>query len=138
MKRITAVIVGFIAGMILVSLGHMLSTINHPPPADLSIHDKEGLDTYIKSMPLTAYLFVVLSHFLASLIGSFVAARISDQYKFYFGLFVGALFVIATISSNLSLPRSPKFVILDIGLALVATYLGAKLGSQSRSIKNLE
>ncbi len=131
MKRIIGIIVGFILGIIIVSGGHMLSTLNYPPPSDLIIHDKEALRNYIQNMPNSAVSFVILSHFLGSFFGSFVSAKISNDYKFYIGLFVGSLFIIATIANNLNMPHSLNFGILDISLTVIAAYFGARMGSKN-------
>lgn len=130
MRRIIAVVVGFIAGMVLVLIGSLIIRELHPMPEDLNIHDHERLLDWKKSIPNKLLMIEIIFHVLAGFLSSFLAARIADSYKFYIGIFIGLLFVVSTIVNAFSLPHSFWMTALDIFGVLIFVYLGAKLGSR--------
>ena len=128
-KRALSVITGLIVGTIVVSIGHMACSGINPPPVGLNINDVEGMANYIQSMPTSALSVLITAHVMATFIASWIAARISDAFSFYFGLFVGAVFIVSSIVYDVSLPHPSWMVITDLILTIIATYCGAKLGA---------
>ena len=133
MRRIIAILVGFIIGMILVMIAHIVVRNLHPMPADLNIHDREGLLDWKRSIPYKVILIEVSFHIVAGFSAAFLAARITDQNKFYIGLFIGLLFVFSTIANVFSFPHSFWMAVFDVFGVIIFAYLGARIGSGSSS-----
>ena len=105
----------------------------YPPPQDLNFHDKEGILAHMQSLPDKAFIMVIVAHTLSTLAGAFVAARIAPNHKIYYGIFVGALFVVASLSMIMSVPHPRWMILTDILLVTLLAYLGAKLGSKGNA-----
>ena len=131
MKKVIGIIVGFVLGLIIVGVGHVISSGMYPPPEDLNINDQEMLIEYIQGMPTKAIVFVIFSHAMAGFFSAFIAARLSDEYKLYVGYFVGVLFVISTVVNAFSLPHSFAVAGIDIFSTIFLAFLGARLGARS-------
>lgn len=132
LRRVGAILAGLFAGFVIVGTIQMISGYLYPPPDDLNFHDKEGILIHMQSLPTMAFVIVILAHVIGTFVGAFISARITDAYKFYFGLFVGALFVVATISNLLMMPHPTWMIGTDILLTIGAAYLGARIGSRPK------
>ncbi|MBT8229404.1 MAG: hypothetical protein KJO50_04035 [Bacteroidia bacterium] len=133
MRKIIAIVVGFFAGMLLVSAGHILSSLMHPLPEDLNINDTEGLLAHIQAMPVKVILLIICFHIIAGFISSFLASRIADSHQLYIGFFVGLLFIVSTVSNAFRFPHSFWMTALDIFGVILFVFLGARMGSKSSS-----
>lgn len=129
-QRILAVILGFFTGFVLVILVQMISAKLYPPPEDLLTQDVEALKRYFTALPGPARIIILAAHVLGAFGGSFVASKFANSYKFYIGLIVGFILLIASISSNLGSYVPALIFILDTLLTIGAMLLGARLGSK--------
>ena len=128
LKRILAVILGFVSGFVTVGLIQTISAQMYPPPGDLIIQDNEALEAYFYSLPHKARYIIMLAHVVGCFIGAYIAAKLSDKYKFYMGLLVGVVMFVASFSYNLASFCPRGIFIIDLGLCILAVYLGARLG----------
>jgi hypothetical protein len=73
-RKISAVVLGVVVAVILItaieSLGHMV----YPPPNDLDPADTEALQAYVMNAPIAALLLVMSAWIIATLAGGLLAA----------------------------------------------------------------
>jgi len=125
-RSVLAVLAGTIVAMILISVVEAISSTLYPPPPGLDMNDHEGMRQHIGSLPIGAFLLVLGGWALGAAAGAWVAARLAGRAGLVHGLIVGALFLLAAISTMLMLPH-PAWMWVGAVVALVGcSYLGAR------------
>jgi len=131
-KRVLAVILGFVTGFVLVTLIQSISAGMYPPPEDLIAQDTEALKAYFSSLPTKARYIILAAHAIGCFGAAYITSKFADNYKFYLGLLVGLMMLVAGASYNLA-SYSPIWAFAaDIISSLCFAYLGAKWGSFSQ------
>lgn len=108
-RKILAVVVALIVavGIIwLVEMGN--SMIVMPPSADV-INDPAKLRDFMATVPMTAYVVVLVGYVIASFAGGFIVTKMARQVSSGTALpiIVGALLMIAFILNLVMLPGQP-------------------------------
>jgi len=109
-RTILALVGGLLTGFCLVMLGHLLTFLVFPMPANLNWEDQDAMAAYIATMPDSAFLLVLLSHALGPLGGGCVAALIAKRGKVLHALVVGLFFFIGGLENLREYPRQPLWV----------------------------
>lgn len=128
LRNILAVIAGAILGsfvnMSLIEIGHYVIAL--PEGADVSTY--EALKASMSSFGPEQFIFPFLAHALGTLVGAYIAAKISVGNKLRAALIVGVLFLIGGITNCFLLPAPVWFMAVDILFAYIPmAYLGWKL-----------
>lgn len=129
-RRIGAVIFGFIAGFFIFVLIQGIIASKFPPETAFNANDTEAMTAYFRSLPDKFFLYILAAHSLASLVASFLGAKVADKYKLYLGLLVGGMFLVAAITYIMTIPTPSWMLIADPLIIMVFSFLGAKLGSR--------
>lgn len=120
---IVGIAVAIVTVMLLQKIGHMA----FPPPADLDVEDTRSMMDYVRSMPVAALLFVLVSYIFAAFDGTFVACWIGHAKPVIFALIIGVLMLVATISNLIMIPHPLWFsitaVVGIIAAASAAAYM---------------
>ncbi len=126
-KNILAVLLGMISGMI-VNMGLVkLGTILLPIP-NVSSDDLEALKAAMPNLSFKYFIFPFMAHAFGTLVGAFVTASLSTNYKMTMSLIIGAFFLLGGISMVIMMPSPWWFNILDLVVAYFPmAYLGAQL-----------
>ena len=126
-RTILAVILGVIAMSICVGavewIGHQL----YPLPAGLDFKNPETLKGFIAQLPVAALLFVLAGWTLGSLVGGYIAARISRLHKRGAALSIGIAMILLVIMNMLMIPHPLWISVLDVTLPMPFALLGRKL-----------
>jgi len=126
-RTILAVILGVIAMSICVGavewIGHQL----YPLPAGLDFKNPETLKGFIAQLPVAALLFVLAGWTLGSLVGGYIAARISRLHKRGAALSIGIAMVLLVIMNMLMIPHPLWISVLGVTLPVPFALLGRKL-----------
>jgi hypothetical protein len=127
-KNILAVIAGVIIGSI-VNMGILElgpSVIPTPEGFDNSSMDK--LAETIHLLTPINYITVFLAHGLGTLVGAFIAAKISTTCKMVFSFVIGAWFLLGGIAMLFMIPSPILYTIIDlIGAYIPMAWIGWKL-----------
>ena len=124
-KLVLAVLLGAIIGGIVNMALIMLSSSIVPLPEGINPADMNSLAENIHLFKPINFLMPFLAHALGTLVGAIIAGLIAPQYKLYFSLAIGFLFLWGGIDMSMQLDAPLWFDILDIGLAyLPMGYLG--------------
>ena len=129
---IVAVIVGlFIGGTVNLGTG-MLNVLIFPMPDGVSWNDSEAINEWIKDLPQSAFILVLVAHVSQAFVGGFVAALIAKRNMMCVAIAVGVLSLAAGIMNLLMIP-APSWLWVEIPLYLVAAWVAGKLVVSMRS-----
>lgn len=124
-RNVLAVIAGLLAGSLLNGLIINFSGSVIPLPEGSDPSTTEGLQAAILLYEPKHFLFPFLAHALGTLVGAFVAAKISPNYGFKLAMVVGLFYLAAGIYMVIILPSPLWFDILDLAVAYFPmAYLG--------------
>jgi uncharacterized membrane-anchored protein len=96
-------------------------------------NDPAAFNEFIKSIPLSALIVVVVVWGVAAFAGSWVATSLAPSRKIAFGLLIGVMVLVGTIGNLLSIPHPVWMWVVGIAEALPAAYLGARLARGRRA-----
>ena len=134
LRNILAVIAGLVIGGIVNMSLIMISGSIVAPPEGADVTTMEGLERSMHLFQPRHFLFPFLAHALGSLIGAFIAAKISAGNKMRFALTIGFVFFFGGITNSVMLPAPTWFIIADLTLAYVPmAWLGGRLGGAGKS-----
>ena len=128
-RKISAVVLGVVVAVILIttieSLGHMV----YPPPNDLDPANTEALQAYVMNAPIAALLLVISAWIIATLAGGLLACFIARESPMVYASIVGGLVLLGTIMNLFAIPHPLWFSITAV-LAVIATiFITGRLGS---------
>ena len=127
MRDIIAVLVGWIVGMAANgAVVYLNSVVLYPMPDGVTFNDKEGFAAYIETLPLTAFVIVVVAHLSQAFFGGLVAAKISKKRPLTVAMIIGSLSLIGGYINMQSIPL-PTWMWIEMPLYLVFAWLAADL-----------
>ncbi len=125
LRSIVAVVAGVILGSVVNMALIMASGYVIPPPAGADMTTAEGLSAAMHLMEPRHFLFPFLAHALGTLVGAFVAAKVSRSHKLLSAGIVGVIFLAGGIMASQMIPSPTWFIALDlIGAYLPFAWLG--------------
>lgn len=129
-RNILATIAGFIIGSIVNMALVAVSGKIIPLPADLNNNTAEGLAAGMHLMEPKHFVFPFLAHALGTLVGAFIATKLSNPKTIIGPMVIGILFLAGGISMVFMVPNAPMwFNSIDLILAYIPmAYLGYVLG----------
>jgi hypothetical protein len=113
-RCIVAVICGVIAGSALNMAVIMLSWKLFPLPEGANMSDPATMATYVQSLPLPAFLLILVAHAGGALVGGWVAALITRRAPLVLGAIVGGFFLLGGIVNVMSIPSPVWFAVVDL------------------------
>jgi MFS family permease len=120
-----AVLAGILSGGLVISLIEMASP--HTPPAGLNLNDAEKLGAWIATLPISAFLILMLAYFLGSAVGGYVANRVAAKSHYRPALIVGFGLFVAGIMNLIAIPHPLWFSITSSLIYFVGAWIGGKL-----------
>ncbi len=126
-KQILAVIVGVIVGGFTIYGIESINMVRFPWPEDLSMEDKEAFAEYVSSLPVDAFITVIIAHLVGSFIAGFVCSKITPNKKLLLGTICGVLFLAGGIMNLVMIPHPLWFMVADLLVFVPFAWLGAKL-----------
>jgi ACR3 family arsenite efflux pump ArsB len=130
LRRIGAVIAGMIVAFLIVQAAEWIAHMMYPPPARISWNDLAQVKAYVTSLPLSALLVVLTGWLIATVVATWVAARIAGRP--IPGYIVGALLLCAGIANAFMIPQPVWFSIASFVIYIAATWVGARAGAPAR------
>ena len=88
--------------------------------------DAATMKAYIQSLPLPAFLVILVAHAGGALVGGLVAALIARRSPLILGAIVGGFFMVGGIMNAMSLPAPLWFAVIDLILYVPCGIVGAK------------
>lgn len=126
-------IVGSIVNMGLIFLGNALI----PLPDGIDPTNLDSLRAQIDNFELQHFIFPFLAHALGTLVGAFLAAKLSTRHPLLMAMIVGIFFLAGGISNVFSIGGPAWFIALDLIVAyLPMAWLGWFLAGKPTDQKN--
>ncbi len=130
-RNFLAVAVGFVIGSIVNILLIELGGRVVPLPECIDTTTPEGLVEAKSLLKPQHFIFPFIAHAVGTLVGAFLAAKIVVEKKMFFGLTVGAVFLVGGILAAIMIKGPVWFTVLDLVFAyLPLAWLGAKIGGR--------
>ena len=126
-RNIIAVIIGIVAAGIATYFVESINTRLFPLPDDLNLQDIEAMKEHVASLPATAFIIVLIAHFIGALFGGLVSAKIAASYQMKVALFVGAFVLIMGLINLFMIPHPIWFMVVDIFMYLPGAYAGYRI-----------
>lgn len=96
-----------------------------PMPEGMDMMDPEQMKAYMATLPLAAYLVVLVAHVGQAGLGGWVAARVAGRNPYALAGLVGVL-TFAGALHNLIVLGGPAFMWLDLPLIVGAAWLAGR------------
>lgn len=130
-RNILATVAGFIIGSIVNMILVAVSGKIIPLPAGVNNKTAEGLAAGMHLMEPKHFIFPFLAHALGTLVGAFIATKLSNPKSIIGPMVIGVLFLAGGISMVLMVPSPMWFNCVDLILAYIPmAYLGYVLGKK--------
>lgn len=134
-KNILAVLAGVIAGGVLNMGIIMISGSIIPPPEGVDVTTAEGLQAGIHLFEPKHFIMPFLAHALGTLLGAFMAAKISTKHPMRFALGVGAWNLFGGIMAATMIPAPMWFILVDlIGAYIPMAFIAGKLATKNKAL----
>ena len=124
-KRIGAVFAGLLSGMLVIMVIEMASSMVYPMPEGLDPEDAEAMTAFVASLPIGAFLFVLLAYAMGSFAGGFVAGKIGGS--FVPPVIVAALLEIGAAINLLQIVHPTWFMVVSLMICLPGALIGGRL-----------
>lgn len=102
----------------------------YPMPPGLALDDKEGFAKYVSTLPVSAFVLVLVSHFIGPFIGATLATRFAAYRSIIPAVVIGGLYLLGGILNLRDIKPPLWFAIADLPLYPLAAWLGILLGKQ--------
>ena len=126
LRNMCAVLVGLLAGMAFNMVLVILNTLLYPIPEGVDFSNADAMAKYFSSLPLVAFLIVMIAHIGQAFVGGYVAASISKSSPMLVAMIVGSISLLAGVYNMMSLPL-PVWMWVEVPLYLIAAYAAAKI-----------
>lgn len=129
-RNILVTVAGFIIGSIVNMILVAISGKIIPLPTGVNNKTAEGLAAGMHLMEPKHFIFPFLAHALGTLVGAFIATKLSNPKSIVGPMVIGVLFLAGGISMVFMVPNAPMlFNVIDLILAYIPmAYLGFVLG----------
>lgn len=126
-RNIVAVVVGLIVAIALVWALQTFSHSVYPPPPGLDLSNPEQLGQFVNSMPPNAFLLVIASYALGTLIGGLTACFIGRSRPYVFATAIGVFVLLGMSTSIMTIPHPLWFTVSAILSIFAMIWLAARL-----------
>ena len=118
LRKLGAIVLGSIAGYLIVMAIEMLNLVLFKPPAGMNFSDSAALKSWIESLPQTAFILILVAWLVGAVVGVWIATRVGRSPVP--GIVVGLLLLGATVSNFFRFPH-PVWVMVAavVGLLLI-------------------
>ena len=127
-RRILSVAVALIAALgIIMGFEYIGGLIFQHPAVDMK--DPKTISNMMASMPIAAFVWILLGYAVSSFVGGIIATLISGRQKAQSAIIVGAILMVGGIMNLIAIPYHPLwFMIANLIVYLPFAWLGYLLG----------
>ena len=104
-RSILVVLAGLVASILVVAGTDAIVSSLHPLPPGTDMTNREALRQAAAALPVSAFVILLVGWSLASLAGSFVAARWAGKAPVTHGLLVALILLAATVANLVAIPH---------------------------------
>jgi hypothetical protein len=123
-KRLLSVVVALAAALSLVMAFEYIGGLIFQHPA-VDMKDPKTISSMMASMPMAAFLWILLGYAVSSFAGGLIATLISGRQRAQPAIIVGAILMVGGIMNLIMIPYHPIwFMISDLIVYLPFAWLG--------------
>ena len=130
-RKILALIVGLIAAIAVVMIVEMLNSFVIPPPGSEITGDPARLREFMTSLPITAYVMILIGYLLGAFAGGFIATKLSRRESPgpSIPLIIGIILTIfGALNFFVALPGQPVwFIAASLVSFIPASFIGHRI-----------
>lgn len=130
LRSARAVFAGALVAFLVIAVCEMLSARLYPLPAGLDVHNREAMSNYVATLPLTAFLILLLSYGLGGLGGGFIAARLAPSAPPIHARAIAVFLVVASVVNLLSIEHPVWFWAANLVVVILLPPLGGRLAQR--------
>ena len=134
-RNVLAVLAGLAVGMAFnMSLVMLNAYVLYPMPEGTTFEDTEKFQEYVDTLPLPAFLVVLLAHVGQAFFGGWLAARLAGSQPLALAMIVGALSMVGGILNMLSI-QGPSWMWIEVPLYLVLAWVAGSMEMRRRAAR---
>lgn len=133
LRKIVGGLAGVLAAFAVIMYVQYLGHLVIPPPAGMDPADPDSIRAAMAGMPISAFVFVLLSYFSGAFVGSFVATWLGGVRAITGAIVVGALVFAATVANLAMIPHPLWFMIVALAGIPLAAWAGGKIAPRRRA-----
>jgi hypothetical protein len=135
-KKVLAIFFGVLGGIVVVSVGEFIAHKFTPPPTHMNVSDPKEFIAFVKTIPTSTFLIMLLFWLLSAFAGGIIAGIISASNWVKSVLIVGFLLMLATLMNMYLIPGHPMWMWICTILGFMPlAYLGGKLVSRKEQLQ---
>lgn len=127
-KDLSALVVSFIGGLLVLLLGMIIFSTLYPYPVDLDTQNKASMTSFLQDLPNKAYAIKILINTIAVFCATLLAALISKS-RGKLGIIGWMIFVGLLIFRDVRMEYPQLYYIIGLTLNMLGGIAGLKLGS---------
>lgn len=126
LRNTLAAMAGALTGIMLIMLAELFTSRLYPVPAGVPPRDKAAMAEFIRTLPPTALLLILVGYFAGVFGGAWIAGRLSVTQARRQALMVVALFLFASLMNLFSFPHPAWFWAANLATVIGAGWLALK------------
>ena len=128
-RKIAAVLLGVAVAVAIVAAVEALGHAVYPVPADIDFNDPVRFQEYVSGLPAGAFLFVLGSWVLWTLIGGLLACFVARERPFLYAMIVGGAILATTVVNLIIIPHPLWFSATAVIAIAIVSYLTGLIAS---------
>ncbi|HET6565021.1 MAG TPA: hypothetical protein VFG52_06365 [Xanthomonadales bacterium] len=134
LRKISAVLLGLVVAFVTVMVVEWVSHQVYPPPPGLDFKDPEQVRLFVASLPLGAFLAILLGWLLGTITGGLTACYVAREKPVVFASIIGTVMLAATVTNLALIPHPTWFSIAGIIAIGAGTLLASRWASSSNRV----
>ena len=122
--RVLATLGGMAAGIVVVVVFVLVSSLMHPMPEGMDMNDPEQMNEFVSGLPVSAFLMMSLAWVVGAFVGAYVARRLAPSQKMLPAVFVISFFTAMVISNLITIPHPIWLAIFGVASSIVFGLIG--------------
>ena len=132
LRALLSVLGGVIAGSFIILGAEMLSPFH--PPADMNYNDRATMGACVKTLPMSAFLFLLMAYLLGSLVAGYITNWLSRPTHYRPALIAGTSFMASGFANLIDIPHPIWFGIVSSLVFLAGAWVGGKVAVNGEKI----
>jgi hypothetical protein len=126
-RRILAVLAGMVAAVVVITLVEVVSGRMYPPPAGVNLQDPEAMRAFAATLPVGAFLMVLLSYALGAFVGGWVAGWRAPTAWPLPPAVIALFLTLGSVMNLRAIPHPGWFWAANLVVVVVLPFAGAAL-----------
>lgn len=114
LRKILAVIGGYLLGSICIYLVQMLGHQIYPLPEGMDPYDADAFSKYVETAPFMAIFMVIIAYAIGMIVAGFASTKIAGDNKKMYAIICGIIYLVCTIINLVLIPSPIWFMVAAI------------------------